>query len=194
MATTEIELMGRIGAGDRRAFASLYDRFAPRVFGLALRLLRSHSDAEDVLQDTFLRVWSLAGRFDPARCGPDGWVLMIARCRAIDRLRRKPIAVGDDVPEPVVDTPADQEPQRREEAERVAGALAGLTHQQAAAIRLAYFAGLTHEQIACRLGCPLGTVKTRIRLGLIRLRERLREPDHQVREGAAGLTVADSAG
>jgi RNA polymerase sigma-70 factor (ECF subfamily) len=171
MGNSDIELMGRVAVGDREAFANLYDRLAPRVFGLALHLLRNHGDAEDVLQETFLRVWDCAPRYDPAKCPPDGWALLIARCRAIDRIRRRSVALPPPRPESV--DPPTSELERREDAGRVVEALAGLAANEAEPIRLAFFDGLTHEQIATRLGLPLGTVKTRIRRGMIRLRDRL---------------------
>jgi RNA polymerase sigma-70 factor (ECF subfamily) len=169
MAACDVELMRRVAARDRAAFAELYDRLAPRAFGLVLHLLRNQTDAEDVLQEAFLKVWDLAPRYDPARCPPDGWVLMIARSRALDKLRRRR-QTADECPEPAADDAPGRELERRETAERIAAALAGL---QAEAVRLAFYGGLTHEQIAGRLGLPLGTVKTRIRLGMVRLRDRL---------------------
>ncbi|HJZ55042.1 MAG TPA: sigma-70 family RNA polymerase sigma factor [Gemmataceae bacterium] len=173
MTPTDQELLGRVAAGDREAFAAFYHRLAPRVFGLAMHLLRNRGDAEDVLQETFLRVWNLAPRFDPAKCPPDGWVLMIARCRAVDHLRRQSAAK---TPAPRNDRD-DRDPgrdlERREDTDRVAAALVGLPSEQAEAIRLAFFNGLTHDQIARYSGLPLGTVKTRIRLGITRLKDRL---------------------
>lgn len=172
MTPSDVELMRRIAGGDREGLAALYDRLAPRAFGLALHLLRNRGDAEDVLQETFLRVWELAPRFDPAKCPPAGWVLMIARCRALDRLRRRSPATGEGV-ELGAEEPPGREMERREDAARIAAALARLPAEQAEAIRLAFFEGLTHEQVARRLGQPLGTVKTRIRRGMLRLRDGL---------------------
>jgi RNA polymerase sigma-70 factor (ECF subfamily) len=173
MTPSDVELMRRTATGDRDAFAALYDRLAPRAFGLVLHLLRNRGDAEDVLQETFLRVWDRARTFDPQKCPPEGWVLMIARCRAVDRLRRRQ-PTGDEPAEPTADSqPPGREIERQEDACRIAAALAGLPAEQAKAIRLAFFGGLTHEQVARLLGLPLGTVKTRIRLGMIRLRDRL---------------------
>lgn len=176
MITTDTELMGRVAAGDREAFTAVYARFAPRVLGLARRFFRNRTDAEDVLQETFLRVWDWAGRFDPRKSAADGWVLMIARCRAVDQFRRQSAARPELVRVEGDDTDQLRELERREDAGRVAAALAGLPAAQQEAVRLAFLGGLTHEQIAGRLGLPLGTVKTRIRLGLMRLRERLGGP------------------
>lgn len=170
MAPTDLELMAGTASGDQQAFSLLYDRLAPRVFGLVLHVLRNQTDAEDVLQETFLQVWRRAATFDPARCPLDGWVLMMARCRALDRLRRR-----KDAPPAPDDVPADAEHpardlERAEDAIQVTAALACLPAEQREAIRLAFYGGFTHDQISRRLGLPLGTVKTRIRLGMIRLR------------------------
>lgn len=171
---TDAELVARIAAErDAAAFAALYDRLAPRVFGLLLKVLRIRPDAEDVLQEAFLQAWNQAGRFDPARSTPLGWVLMIARSRATDRLRKKSAAVAEPPPE----LPHAPDPsaglQTAEATEHVSAALGALPPEQAEPLRLAFFDGLTHEGIAAKLGIPLGTVKTRIRLGMARLRERL---------------------
>ena len=170
MAPTNLELMAGTASGDREAFSVLYDRLAPRVFGLVLHVLRNQTDAEDVLQETFFQVWRNAEKFDPARCALDGWVLMMARCRALDRLRRRKVATPS-----LEDVPAEtehpvKELERTEDAGQVNAALARLPAEQREAIRLAFYDGFTHDQISHRLGLPLGTVKTRIRLGMIRLR------------------------
>src|SRR5205085_12271136 len=130
-------------------------------------LVRTRAGAGDVLQEAFLRVWDRAATFDPRKGPPEGWVLMIARCRAVDRLRRRR-PTADEAAEPAADQPPGRELERREDAGRVTAALAGLPAEQAEAIRLAFFGGLTHDQVARTLGLPLGTVKTRIRLGMIR--------------------------
>lgn len=172
--TDLIERMAR--DRDSVAFAVLYDRLAPRVFGLIGRILRNHTDAEDVLQETFLQVWNQAERFDRARSVPLGWVLMIARSRATDRLRRLPAPQSDTPLEPLADTDPVLGAVASEMAGRMTVALAGLPLEQAELLRLAFYEGWTHERIAARLGLPLGTVKTRIRLGMARLRNRF--PDH----------------
>jgi len=183
-AATDTDLIGRIADGrDVAAFAALYDRLAPLAFGLLLRVLRNRPDAEDVLQETFLQVWHQAERFDPARSVPLGWVLMIARSRATDRLRRRPPPACESMPD--VSTAGDPTVglQASETAGRISAALGRLPPEQALPIRLAFYEGLTHERIAARLGIPLGTVKTRIRLGMARLRDRF--PDH----AAEGMPV-----
>jgi len=176
-ADIDTELIERIAlARDPAAFAALYDRLAPRVFGLIARVLRNRTDAEDVLQETFLQVWNQADRFDRARSVPLGWALMIARSRATDRLRRTPAPQSDAPPEPLADADPVTGAMAGETAGRMAAALAGLPPEQAQLLRLAFYEGWTHERIAARLGLPLGTVKTRIRMGMARLRNRF--PDH----------------
>jgi RNA polymerase sigma-70 factor, ECF subfamily len=174
MLSSDVELLRRIdSARDPEAFAAFYDRFAARVYGLLLKLLRNRTDADDVLQETFLQVWNQAGRFDPMRSVPDGWILMLARSRALDRLRKRPTTSATAIPE----TSEVAEPAsgllREEAASALRVALADLPAEQREPIRLAFLDGRTHEQIARLLEQPLGTVKTRIRLGMMRLRDRL---------------------
>jgi RNA polymerase sigma-70 factor (ECF subfamily) len=158
---------------DRSAFAAVYDRVSPRVYGFLLKLLGNRPDADDVLQETFLQVWNQAERFDPSRGNPDGWVLMIARSRAGDRLRKRAQArtVSEPVNEPATTAHPGERLEATDDAGRVSAALTRIPPEQGELIRLAFYDGLTHEQIARRLGLPLGTVKTRIRLGMMRLRD-----------------------
>src|SRR5436853_6983112 len=100
MAATDLELINRIAGRDRDAFSHFYNRYAPRAFGLILRVVRNRTDAEDVLQEAFLQVWKQAERFDPLRSAPDVWVLMIARSRAVDRLRKRSAVTTDELPAP----------------------------------------------------------------------------------------------
>jgi RNA polymerase sigma-70 factor (ECF subfamily) len=172
---SDCELLAQVADGDRRAFSALYDRYAPRLLGLIVRILGIRCEAEDVLQDTFLQVWSSAGRFDPAKAPADVWLMLLARSRALDRLRRrKPVADGWVERAAVDDPPA--EAGRKEEACRAHAAVCNLPPHQRQAVELAFFQGLTHEEIAARLNAPLGTVKTRIRQGLIRLRAHMIPP------------------
>lgn len=173
MAPSDAELLGRIASGDREAFATLYDRYAPRAYGLLLRVLRNRADADDVLQETFLQVWRQAIRFDPSRAAADVWVLLVARSRAVDRLRKRGVATTGELPDPPMERDPAGDLNRREDAGRVRTALDVLPLEQREPIRLSFFDGMTHTQIARRLGLPLGTVKTRIRLGMLRLRDRL---------------------
>lgn len=173
MVTSDCEILHRVADRDRPAFVDFYDRYAPRVFGLLLHLLRNRTDAEDVLQEAFWQVWRQADRFDSRRASAEAWVLMIARSRAVDRLRKKRETVTDTIPE----TPSDSKPDinlaRHDDAVQVTAALRVLPPDQQEPIRLAFFEGLTHDQIARHLNIPLGTVKTRIRLGILRLKDRL---------------------
>lgn len=168
------DLLTRVARGrDRTAFAAVYDRLAPRVYGFLLKLLGNRPDADDVLQETFLQVWNQAERFDPTRASPDGWVLMIARSRAGDRLRKRAASklVAEGANEPSTTAHPGERAEVADDARRVSAALARIPPEQRDLIRLAFYDGLTHEQIARTLGLPLGTVKTRIRLGMMRLRD-----------------------
>jgi RNA polymerase sigma-70 factor (ECF subfamily) len=170
------DLLARSGRGDRAAFAALYDAIAPRVYGLARRVVRDPELAEDVTQDVFVEIWRLAPRFDPERGAARSWMLTIAHRRAVDRVRREqshrdreeraeashPPPEHDETSETVV---------LADEHHDVAAGLAQLTDLQREAITLAFYEGRTHNEIAQLLDIPLGTTKTRIRDGLIRLRD-----------------------
>ncbi|MEO7272099.1 MAG: sigma-70 family RNA polymerase sigma factor [Vicinamibacterales bacterium] len=174
-------IVGRIAAGDRTAMAELYDRHSDVVFSLACRIVRLPADAEDVVQEVFTQAWRQASRYDATRASAAAWLLNITRTRAIDRLRaartRQRISGGDERLELAPATGESQEDLviGGERAERVRAALAILGDAQRTAIDLAYFGGLTHFEIAERLSEPLGTVKTRIRSGLMKLRDALME-------------------
>jgi len=174
-------IIDRIAAGDRAAMAELYDRHSDVVFSLACRIVRQPADAEDVVQEVFTQAWRQAARYDAERASAAAWLLNITRTRAIDRVRaartRQQISGGDERLESTPTAGATQEDQviGGERAERVRAALSVLGEAQRTAIDLAYFAGLTHGEIAARLSEPLGTVKTRIRSGLLKLREALME-------------------
>jgi RNA polymerase sigma-70 factor (ECF subfamily) len=171
------DLIAGTADGDEEALAGLYDATAASVHGLALRILGDRHAAEEVTGDVYLQVWRQAERYDPARGTPLGWLLTITRTRSIDRLRRQPGAV---TPEPA-ETPrhvavADDPEADAALAERrrlVQHALGRLAHGERRAIELAYFGGLSHTEIASATGAPIGTVKTRIRLGMMRLRQML---------------------
>ncbi len=176
MQRSDADMMQAIAAGYAAAFADFYDRHAPRALGLLRRLLGQPGDAEDVLQETFWQIWDRADRFDPSRSTPLVWLLLIARSRALDLLRRRgserPAAA---VVEPVYTGDPGRPLELWEDRQRVSRALAALPGEQRRVIDLAFFGGLTHDEIARRLGVPLGTVKTRIRRGLLRLRDLLRD-------------------
>src|SRR5437773_5737757 len=177
MGTPGGDLIRVMAAGDRDAFARFYDRYAPLVFPFVLRIVRDRADAADVLQDVFWEAWRGAAAYDSARGTPEAWIFARARTRAIDRVRAvrrrgetfvAPVdeRVAAAAPEPGGDAAA-----RVGNRDLVLGALGRLPEAQREALALAYYGGLTQTEIAERLKQPLGTVKTRIRLGLERLRE-----------------------
>jgi RNA polymerase sigma-70 factor, ECF subfamily len=178
-ADLDATLVIRLGSGDREAVAELYDRYASRVLGLAYRILQDTSDAEDVVQEVFSQAWRTAPNYEPGRGTVAGWLLMIARTRAIDRLRARRSRGG-----PPSDLPLDEIPGvaaavsdqliADEQAARVRAAVTTLPVEQRLALELAYFEGLSQSEIAARLSQPLGTVKTRIRTALSTLRRSLR--------------------
>jgi RNA polymerase sigma-70 factor (ECF subfamily) len=175
-----MELIERMAAGDRAAFAPFYDRYAPLVYLLVLRIVRDGANAAEVVQEIFWEAWQAAATYDPQRGTPEGWVLTRARSRAIDRVRsvrRRSaafVAPVDALLATVPDEAAEDAAEQTADRGRIRSALDRLPDAQREAIELAYFAGLTQTEIAERLEQPLGTVKTRIRLALARLREDLR--------------------
>jgi RNA polymerase sigma-70 factor (ECF subfamily) len=175
--TTDIDLLRGIAGGDEQALSALYDRYRLILFGLILRILHSQPEAEDVLQEVFLQVWRKASAFDETRGRPFTWLVTLARSRAIDRLRslgsrdRTAEAAARDAVEQVSD--ASDDAVKSEQGEIVRSALRELPEEQRLTLLLAYFEGLTQTEIAGRLKTPLGTVKTRMRSGMIRLRELL---------------------
>lgn len=172
MSLSDEQLMSRVATEDREALAALYDRHAGRLLTVLERMLGTRTEAEDVLQETFWQVWRSAATYEPQRSSPVVWLLVIARSRARDRLRRasrsRPL---DAVPEARLLTEPDDDLARSEATVSAREALAMLPDEQRTAIRLAFFNGHTHEQIAAAASIPLGTVKTRIRRGMLRLRE-----------------------
>jgi RNA polymerase sigma-70 factor, ECF subfamily len=171
--------LARMARGDQDGLAELYDRHARPIYSLALRILQDPSDAEDVVQEVFSQAWQQAGRYDPSRGAVAAWLLTVARSRAIDRLRARRAR-----PENLMDERAvlnivdlgqaqDEQVLSAEQIARVRAALGDLPVLQRVAIELAYYEGLTHAEIAARLEQPLGTVKTRIRLALLKLRDGL---------------------
>jgi RNA polymerase sigma-70 factor, ECF subfamily len=172
-------LLAAIAAGDRDAFSRFYDLTAPMAFGLIRRVLRDPEAAAEVLQEVFWQVWQDASRYDSARGTPEAWLVMRAKTRAIDRLRsirRRDRTFVAPVDESVAQRREDQAPNPAVVAEDrglIQTALAQLPEAQRRVIELAFFEGLTQSEIAARLGEPLGTVKTRARLGLDRLRAAL---------------------
>ena len=183
----DLGLLQRIVTGDEAALAELYDRHSRLAYTLIMRILGSPSDAEEVLQETFVRVWSRADTYDAVQGSPATWLTRIARNRAIDRLRARRVRGNVDAElartnaaasiswEPVtLDTP-ETVLEGRTTAGVVRMALASLTKEQRALIEAAFFEGYTHSELATRFGVPLGTVKTRIRTGLATMRDRLEQ-------------------
>lgn len=174
----DAELVRRIADGDGEALERLFDLHSPVALGLLTRILGGRSAAEEVLQEAFLQVWTQADRYDPGRSSVRGWVLMLARSRALDRLRRRDArrrreedsVEGADLSIHPVGTERLEESETRS---RVSSALGVLSPEQRHCIELAFFEGLTHTQIAERLKAPLGTVKSRILLGMNKLRQAL---------------------
>ena len=175
--TTDVELLQAVAHGDEDALAHIYDRYRVVLFGLLVRILNSREEAEDVLQEVFLQVWRRAADFDEKRGRPFTWLVTLARSRAIDRLRtlasRERVAQAGAREESEQVSDAASDAIRAEQRSLVTNALAQLPDEQKSALMLAYFDGLTQSEIARRLGAPLGTVKTRMRAGMTKLRELL---------------------
>ena len=176
MATEGAELIRLMALGDREAFAAFYDAYSALAFGLIRRIVVDADEAADVLQEVFWELWRRARQFDPGRGSPEAWVSVRARSRGIDRVRsarRREEMTGTPLPEgaTLADERADNPGSRVEARDAVAGALRELPDNQREVIELAYLRGLTQTEIAARLAQPLGTVKTRMRLGMDRLRD-----------------------
>jgi RNA polymerase sigma-70 factor (ECF subfamily) len=170
------ELLKRSGRGDEAAFAQLYDAVAGRLFGLALRVVRDPAQAEEVCQEALLDIWRTAARFDPARGSALSWVFTLVHRKAVDRVRSAEASTRRDTSYHHQTRPVDHDATAEAveatfEARRVRTALDTLTPVQREAIDLAYFGGYTHTEVATMLDLPVGTAKTRIRDGLIRLRD-----------------------
>lgn len=168
-----VQLLTEVASGDRDALATLYERTSAKLYGICLRLLRSDSEAEEVLQDVYLTVWNKAGSFDRDKASPITWLAVLTRNKAIDRLRRRTLSTTaiDDAADV-----ADQRPsaldilQRNEDHRRLSTCLDELEERQRSAIRSAFLDGATYPELAEREQVPLGTMKSWIRRGLLRLR------------------------
>ena len=178
MAADPVDLIREIARGDREAFQRFYDRYATLVFTFALRILRVRSEAEELLQEVFLQVWHKAGDYDPKRGSPEAWIITITRSRGINKLRdirrRERGVVPLEAPSMHSEGKVQNGSSASEASVMVKGVLAQLSEAQRRVLELAYFDGLTQSEIAVRLGEPLGTIKTRIRDGLERLRGLMR--------------------
>lgn len=177
---SDAELFSRIRTGDAEAFAAFYDRHAGLLFGVALKIMGHGHDAEDVLQDAAVLIWERAPTFDPALGQPVHWAVTLTRNKAIDRLRsrRRRGELADEVAqepavEPALESTAVRLTSLAEEAQSIHQAMATLPPDQRQAIELAFFQGMTQQDIATRLDQPLGTIKARIRRGMLALRSLL---------------------
>jgi len=169
-------LLAKIALGDRTAFAALYRGTASRLFGICLRVLTQRSEAEDALQDVYTTVWRKAAQFDPAKASANAWLAMIARNKAIDRLRAMPaqqsrasLELARDVEDPGASPP--QQVQTATDRAQLEHCLERLEPRRRSLIRAAFFDGLTYEELATAIGAPLGSIKSWIRRGLTQLRE-----------------------
>jgi RNA polymerase sigma-70 factor (ECF subfamily) len=175
MSPSEIEkLIGRVALGDRNAFRALYSAVSAKLFGICLRVLKDRSDAEEALQETFVKIWANAGRYQVSGYSPMTWLITIARNQAIDRIRSRrgshsdlseAEALADDAPTP------EQNAISTGEAGRLQRCLEQLAPERAAVVRAAYLEGLAYQELADRLGQPINTVRTWLRRSLISLRE-----------------------
>ena len=175
---TKEELLARVALGDQSAFGELYDQIAPRVLGLVKRLLIDHAQSEEVTQEIFLEIWQSATRYEPTRGGASTWILTMAHRRAVDRIRSSQAGRDRDTKIGIRDLAVAYDHvaetvEVRIEHERVEKAMTRLTQLQRQAVSLAYYGGFSHSEVADMLHIPLGTVKTRLRDGLIRLRDEL---------------------
>jgi RNA polymerase sigma-70 factor (ECF subfamily) len=166
MTDSEEGLVLQLQAGDHDALARLYDAYASIVGAVARRILRDPGEAEEIVQEVFVQAWRQAGRFDRRRGTLAAWLVNMARSRALDRVRRRTIRR-----EAADDLPRTAPPQPPEEPMALRAALTGLSDDQRLALELAFYEGLTHSEIAKRLGQPLGTIKTRIRSAMLRLKD-----------------------
>jgi RNA polymerase sigma-70 factor (ECF subfamily) len=181
---TAEELMAQVARGERAAFEAIYDLFAPTVFGLVRQVVKDRAVSEEVSQEVFVELWRSAPRFDPARAKARSWICTIAHRRAVDAVRteqgqRNRTERISAQPAPADALDASTVVVIDLDRERVRGALADLTDGQRQSIELAYYGGLSQTQIAETLDLPLGTVKTRVRDGLIRLRDALAVSDDE---------------
>jgi RNA polymerase sigma-70 factor, ECF subfamily len=176
--TSAIQLIQQVAKQDREAFSQLYDHFVSLVFTLAMRMLKVRSDAEDLLQEVFVQIWRQAGSYRQERGSPEAWIINMARSRAIDKIRsirrmEKNVVLTEDPTSTEPSVSAESSVADSEVRMTVNSALANLPDAQRRVLELAYFDGLTQTEIAERLAEPLGTIKTRMRSGIQRLRDLL---------------------
>jgi RNA polymerase sigma-70 factor (ECF subfamily) len=178
--TRDVDLLRRIGDGDRSAFSEFYDLYSNLLFSIAVKVLNDQKEAEDVLQEVFVQIWDKAGTFDPGLGKPSSWAITLVRNKAIDRIRaaqRRSRLMEEATSHAAIaecDAPAANESVHgREKAALVRSAMAGLPAEQRHAIEMAFFSGLTQIEISDNLREPLGTIKARIRRGMLKLRDKL---------------------
>lgn len=172
------DLLLRVAIGDQSAFSELYDLITPRMLGLVRHVLKDHAQSEEVVQEVLLEIWQTAPRFDPNKGKAVTWMLTMAHRRAIDRVRSAQSSRDRDTKIGIRDLGREYDSvaenvEIRIEHERVEKALTKLTELQRQAVELAYYGGYTHSEVSSMLSVPIGTVKTRLRDGMIRLREEL---------------------
>ncbi len=172
------DLLLLVAQGDQAAFSRFYDLMAPRVLGLIRRVLVDHAQSEEVTQEVFLAVWQTATRFDPNKGGAAGWTMTMAHRRAVDRVRASQAGRDRDTRIGIRDYSPDYDSVSESvevsvEHERVQKAMSRLSELQRQAVSLAYYGGYSHSEVAELLGVPIGTVKTRLRDGMIRLRDEM---------------------
>lgn len=171
MQAQDAALVSRLRSGDQAAMTALYDRYSSLVYAVALRVLGDTGAAEDILQDVFLQLWRKPGAFDAARGRLAPWLAVIARHKAIDHLRSRREQTDIEDVTLALDAQLEEAANRARAGEKVRGVLAGMPAEQRRALEMAFFQGMTHSEIARQTGDPLGTVKTRIRSGLLQLRK-----------------------
>lgn len=176
--TSQEDLLGLVAEGDKNAFATLYDQISPRVFGLVLRVLRDNAQSEEVTQEIFLEVWQLASHYNPSKGGASTWILTMAHRRAVDRVRASQASRNRDEKIGIRDFTVEYDSVAETaelyiEHEGVKAALNRLTKYQRDAITLSYYGGYSYKEVSEILKVPVGTVKTRLRDGMIRLRDEL---------------------
>jgi RNA polymerase sigma-70 factor (ECF subfamily) len=173
---SQMQLLRRIAAHDRQALAEFYDQSARLIFSVAVRILGDVAEAEEVTQDVFVQIWNKAGTFDGALGVPSHWALGITRNRCIDRLRARQRLhrALQAMAQETAALPATERALDEEDATVIRSAVHGLAKEQQEAIEMAFFGGMTHEEIAAALRQPLGTIKARIRRGMLKLRENLK--------------------
>jgi RNA polymerase sigma-70 factor (ECF subfamily) len=176
----DIELMRKIAAGDRASFAEFYDRYSTLMFSVACKILNDSNEAQDVLQEAFMQIWEKAPQFDPNLGKASSWAAILVRNKAIDRIRasqRRTRLAEETLAEQAVAVPLDDTANEaifgHEKVKLIKSAIVELPAEQRQAIELAYFSGLTQDEISKKLNEPLGTIKARIRRGLLKLRDQL---------------------